>query len=349
MQIIDTHQTVYDPPAMPFDVQEAVQLFHARPEIWWVGALSKFLLRPSDASVVRHRRMALGGGVEQSSGTGGGQQSLLSGGKEQSGLPQGAPFVGVHIRRSDKVTVKEADAYEVRQYMRHVEAFCDSKLPSGWQTRGGGNSSQTGGRKSSTWHINDGDVSDACIIYVATDEPAVLREVINNFPHLKLVGNNNVTALEAKVGLRNSFDGLLGIYDDVIHLSRADYLVGTLSSQVTRLAYEIMQHRNDMVDASFTYQSLDSVWYYGGQPACRYCATSDFTAGGQQVVIEGDELRCDVIVQIAGGMVECRNERLGAKMWIPSGIVDWCPHPARSFQFRNVLPPYMSRKHSKRV
>ncbi|GAQ88661.1 alpha 1,6-fucosyltransferase [Klebsormidium nitens] len=351
MQIIDTHQTVYDPPAMPFDVQEAVRLFHARPEIWWVGALAKFLLRPSEASVARLRRMALDEGGGPSVATGAEEQSLLSGGKELSGVPRGVPFVGVHIRRSDKVTVKEANAYEVLQYMRHVEAFCDSKLPSGWQTRSGSDSStsQTGGeRNSSTRQSSGGDYFDACVIYVATDEPAVLRDITDNFPHLKLVGNNTVNALAADVGQRNSFEGLLGIYDDVIHLSRADYLVGTLSSQVTRLAYEIMQHRNDIVDASFTYQSLDSVWYYGGQPSCRYCATSDYTAGGQRVVLKGDELHCDVIVQKTGGMIECRNERVGAKMWVPSGIVDWCPTPASSFQFRDVLPPYMSGKHLRR-
>ncbi len=47
--------------------------------------------------------------------------------------------------------------------------------------------------------------------------------------------------LTGDVGTRNSQDGARGIYDDTIMLSSTDFLVGTFSSQVSRLAYEIMQ------------------------------------------------------------------------------------------------------------
>lgn len=38
---------------------------------------------------------------------------------------------------------------------------------------------------------------------------------------------------------RYSTAGLLGVYDDIMHLAEADLLVGTFSSQVSRLAYEV--------------------------------------------------------------------------------------------------------------
>lgn len=47
----------------------------------------------------------------------------------------------------------------------------------------------------------------------------------------------------ATVGRRYSFDSLKNIILDVWLLSETDYLVCTFSSQVCRLAYELMQSR----------------------------------------------------------------------------------------------------------
>jgi hypothetical protein len=41
------------------------------------------------------------------------------------------------------------------------------------------------------------------------------------------------------VTARNSVNGAVGIYDDTMHLAAADFLDGTFSSQVSRLAYEV--------------------------------------------------------------------------------------------------------------
>ena len=45
-------------------------------------------------------------------------------------------------------------------------------------------------------------------------------------------------------------------------LSECDYLVCTFSSQVCRLAYELMQAH--VVDASWRISSVDDPWYFGG-------------------------------------------------------------------------------------
>ena len=48
-------------------------------------------------------------------------------------------------------------------------------------------------------------------------------------------------------------------------LAHTDHLVCTFSSQVCRLAYEIMQTLHSDASAKFT--SLDDIYYYGGQRA----------------------------------------------------------------------------------
>ena len=293
-------QSVYNVPAMPLDVQQAVRLFHARPEVWWIGMLMKFLLRPSEASV--HRQAAVVFGT-------------------------GPPVVGVHIRRTDKVTAGEALQYEVDEYMQHVETFCNAKLPSGWQKQ---NKSASGSRKE-------------CVVYVATDEPQILQQVKEGYPHIRLVGDSDVAKVAADQAGRNSFSSLQGTYDDVMHLSSADLIVGTFSSGISRLAYEIMQHKNSVIDASFDYQSLDSVWYFSGQSYSRYCLTTDYTQKSQYELVEGDELLCDVIVPNVNGTLVCTSKRLGIEVKVPSGSIDWCSNPSEPFQFRNILPSYMSR------
>ena len=54
-----------------------------------------------------------------------------------------------------------------------------------------------------------------------------------------------------------------GVIQDIHLLSLTDYLVCTFSSQVCRIAYEIMQQQH--TDASSRFKSLDDIWYYGGQ------------------------------------------------------------------------------------
>lgn len=53
----------------------------------------------------------------------------------------------------------------------------------------------------------------------------------------------HLTANTASVGRRYSFDSLKNIILDIWLLSETDFLVCTFSSQVCRLAYELMQSR----------------------------------------------------------------------------------------------------------
>lgn len=67
----------------------------------------------------------------------------------------------------------------------------------------------------------------------------------------------------AAVSTRYTDSSLNGIILDIHLLSLSDHLVCTFSSQVCRIAYEIMQTMYP--DAADRFRSLDDIYYYGGQ------------------------------------------------------------------------------------
>ena len=113
----------------------------------WVGVLASYLLRPSALSLQRHAEY-------------------------RSTHGWASPVVGVHIRRTDKISSGEAKLHSVPEYMSHVERYCDLVLPSGWQQRA--QSAEPGNSRN-------------CTIYLATDEPAVSKEIQENFPHIQVL------------------------------------------------------------------------------------------------------------------------------------------------------------------
>lgn len=87
--VIDGEALPYDPPAVPRDVMRMVSGFHSRPEVWWVGALARYLLRPAK---------------EEASSDNGDQneddrRSLRA---ARLGLQPGK-YIGMHVRRTDKI------------------------------------------------------------------------------------------------------------------------------------------------------------------------------------------------------------------------------------------------------
>ena len=54
--VIDGEELPYDPPSVPRDVMQLVSGFHSRPEVWWVGALARYLLRPAPSSSASKKR-----------------------------------------------------------------------------------------------------------------------------------------------------------------------------------------------------------------------------------------------------------------------------------------------------
>jgi len=145
------------------------------------------------------------------------------------------PIVGIHIRRTDKVGT-EAAFHPVEEYMKYVEEWFRKQ------------------------ELTNADIKRR--VYVASDDPKVLGECRKKYPEIEFLGDQNV-AKSAAVSSRYSDSSLRGVIQDIHMLSITDYLVCTFSSQVCRIAYEIMQQGH--VDASNRFKSLDDIWYYGGQ------------------------------------------------------------------------------------
>uniref|UniRef100_T1HHA0 GT23 domain-containing protein n=1 Tax=Rhodnius prolixus TaxID=13249 RepID=T1HHA0_RHOPR len=146
------------------------------------------------------------------------------------------PIVGVHIRRTDKVGT-EAAFHSSDEYMLHVEDYYKQLA------------------FNSTKPITKR-------IYLASDDDKVFSEIRSRYPDYEVLGDSKI-AKSAALSTRYSGNSLNGIVMDIYFLSQTDYLVCTFSSQVCRVAYEIMQSLHH--DASTRFRSLDDIYYFGGQ------------------------------------------------------------------------------------
>jgi hypothetical protein len=90
-------------------------------------------------------------------------------------------------------------------------------------------------------------------VYVATDEPSIWNE-LTKYPQYDMLHGEGATAM------RYSKDGLETLLVELFTLCGTGYFVGTFSSQVSRLVYEIYHTRFPM-EAHARAWSLDDPWY----------------------------------------------------------------------------------------
>ncbi|XP_028402791.1 alpha-(1,6)-fucosyltransferase-like [Dendronephthya gigantea] len=147
------------------------------------------------------------------------------------------PIVGIHIRRTDKVNVGEAAYHSIEEYMYWVDLYYKK--------------------------LSLSQKVDQKNVYLASDDFTVLSEAKKKYPHYNFVSDNEISK-SAGVNERYNENSLHGLIFDIQMLSECDFIVCTLSSQVCRVAYEMMQ-ANSPTDASERVQSLDDVYYFGGQ------------------------------------------------------------------------------------
>ncbi|XP_029281696.1 alpha-(1,6)-fucosyltransferase [Cottoperca gobio] len=147
------------------------------------------------------------------------------------------PIIGVHVRRTDKVGT-EAAFHPIEEYMLHVEEQFQ--------------------------HLARRVHIDKKRVYLATDDPSLLQEAKTKYPDYEFISDNSISW---SAGLHNRYteNSLRGVILDIYFLSQTDFLVCTFSSQVCRVAYEIMQTLHP--DASSFFYSLDDIYYFGGQNA----------------------------------------------------------------------------------
>ncbi|RWS22711.1 hypothetical protein B4U80_00085 [Leptotrombidium deliense] len=170
--------------------------------------------------------------------------------KAKARLKFKTPIVGVHVRRTDKVGT-EASYHTLAEYMQFVEDYYN---------------------KLELFNERNGVVKKVeRNVYLATDEPSIWNSEVKQYEKqgYNFIGDSNI-AKTASLSNRYSFDSLKNIILDIWLLSESDHLVCTFSSQVCRLAYELMQTRGvdnkDLkIDWSDAFISLDDIYYFGGQ------------------------------------------------------------------------------------
>ncbi|XP_030847029.1 alpha-(1,6)-fucosyltransferase-like [Strongylocentrotus purpuratus] len=145
------------------------------------------------------------------------------------------PIVGIQVRRTDKL-IWEAKFHGIAEYMVYAKEFYQ-ELEKRQEVR-------------------------VRRIFLATDEASLLEEAKKKYPGYVFVSDNTISQ-SAKVSTRLSEESFMGIIVDIHLLARSDFLVCTCSSNVCRLAYEMMQHYH--VDAATKVRSLDSKFFFQGQ------------------------------------------------------------------------------------
>nr|XP_027211635.1 alpha-(1,6)-fucosyltransferase-like [Penaeus vannamei] len=144
-----------------------------------------------------------------------------------------SPIVGVQVRRTDKV-IREAKLIELEKYMEAAEDFFDDL-----EIRG---TNVTRRR-----------------IYLATDDPNVVLEARKKYPNYKIVCNEESVST-ANMKTRKSETNMKNFLTDVFFLYHSDYLVCSLSSNICRLAYELLQTLRP--DAPRRIFSVDSSYWF---------------------------------------------------------------------------------------
>ncbi|XP_071509730.1 alpha-(1,6)-fucosyltransferase-like [Diadema antillarum] len=176
------------------------------------------------------------------------------------------PIVGLHVRRTDKVGT-EAAFHGIEEYMFHAEEYYQrleriQEVPT---------------RR----------------IYLATDDASLLKEAKRKFPSYVFVSDNDISK-SAGLSSRYSEDSLRGVIIDIHFLSRCDFLVCTFSSQVCRVAYEMMQYLHP--NAASNFRSLDDIYYFGGQNAHEQIALYPHKPRGADEI----ELQPGDVIGVAG-------------------------------------------------
>ncbi|CAG2176192.1 unnamed protein product [Oppiella nova] len=144
------------------------------------------------------------------------------------------PIVGIQVRRTDKVSDREALYYPICDYMVSVKDYFD-KLE---LTR---------------------QVSKR-LVYVASDDPSVLPQFAKQYPNYEFIGSTSISKTAFSQTTRYSNESLWGVLADIFLLSETDYIVCTFSSAICRLSYELMRYKQ--LDASLQYRSLDVPFHY---------------------------------------------------------------------------------------
>lgn len=196
--------TKHSLPAVPEDLLSRIARIHSDPKLWWYSQLVKYVVRPN-SNLRKHLEI---------------EKKKLFG--EFGGIQN---YIGVHIRKGDKVSTGEGQGFSVANYVKRVEDYAELQA------------------------------TEKIAVYLASDDIqslVQLRSDYGNNSMLDIAGSNMVSP---RTGCGSGF---LAIITDVYMLAESNYIVCTISSNVCRLAFELMQTLH--IDRGSSVNSLDLAW-----------------------------------------------------------------------------------------
>ncbi|KAK4886685.1 hypothetical protein RN001_002956 [Aquatica leii] len=144
-------------------------------------------------------------------------------------------FCRVHVRRTDKL-IREAKYFSIEEYMTKVDEYYNLiEIKTNITKRR---------------------------VYIATDDFQVITEAKKKYPHYDIFYNENIPKIP-KTNPIHSNDNILDVILDIHILFHSNFIVCTLSSNLCRLAYALMQI--SYVDASTKCVSLNFLYVYTQQ------------------------------------------------------------------------------------
>ncbi|KAL7056077.1 hypothetical protein AAHC03_020582 [Spirometra sp. Aus1] len=242
----------YHAPAMPREWSAKLSEPLGDPFPWYRGHLLDYILRPGDPALRHELEMGL--------------RHLR---KDLDGKRYEGPTASVHVRRTDKLHV-EASFHALNEYMRHVKRFFDLKEVE--------YSLETGSTSPPIW-------SGRRRVFLASDDASVFQEARSRYPRYEFIGQHRNGSAYA---IRTSAAGLFSIMLDLHLLVAADFLVCTGSSNICRLAYELLSTKSQIHgDAVFQMQSVDKMYECSFSQQRWWRAIADFK---QEGVLLGDRV-----------------------------------------------------------
>nr|XP_026693474.1 alpha-(1,6)-fucosyltransferase-like isoform X2 [Ciona intestinalis] len=221
--ILGQHMTAAGPRRYSVFTEElwnSIELFHGKPRAWLAGKLVRYITRPTKHFYDVFNK--LGAKVDFT-----------------------RPLVGLHIRRSDKLTSDQeyADFHPFSKYMKHVEKWY---------------------RKYEMRQVLEGSQNKVKRrVYLATDDPGIWDETLN-YEEYEFIGQRKFAKRASNERTRETSFGLFEIANEINILSMCNFIVCTFSSEVGTLAYEYMQTLH--LNAADKVLSLDAEYGPTGAP-----------------------------------------------------------------------------------
>ncbi|KAL7061923.1 hypothetical protein AAHC03_0995 [Spirometra sp. Aus1] len=231
----------FNPPTLPPEWASALEGLHGDPFAWFRGQLLAFILRLKDEAFKSRL-----------------EAEIRDIRRQMPSEYFTCPVAGIHVRRTDKIKLKEAEFHNLSEYMPPVERFFQRKLME-YQLK-------TGSNVSPPW-------SKRKRVFLASDDPSVFKEARRLYPDYEFIGDEK----RATSAYIHSVRATLGIYTDVRMLASTDFLSCTMSSNICRMAYEYMLADNRMnSDSTLHAESVDVMYFNVGERKRWWRALADY-------------------------------------------------------------------------